>query len=612
MDIKEKIKITKDVIIISGIFCAFMSLLLILNYIQVSRNEPLESEALKVLVERLNSEPDNEDLKSEIRNFDLLARKAYFTSQWQIKTGAWLLFSGCVILGIAIWFNTKLHSKIEIPVKQSQSELTVRLTTQKWLLVTGGLFLAGVFLISIRSEDFLSLYQNQIVKEDISPAEAVKVISVTKTEPEVIKETAGETIQPEISEATTASEEVVAVTQSADKNHETAPVALTFDMLKRQHNTFRGVFGQGISYMNNIPVEWDGRNGKNILWKTEIPKQGYNSPVLWGDKLFLSGADEASRIVYCLDRNSGKILWERVVSGIPGSPSEPPDVTDDTGFAAPSLAVDGKGVYAIFATGDIIAFNLNGDKLWAKNLGVPDNHYGHSSSLMVWDNKVIVQYDTNKSGRLIALNSTDGSTVWDVNRKNKISWASPVLMFHNGKYQIITTSDPLVAGHDLATGNELWSLNCMMGEVGASVAIADGIIFAANEYARLAAIQPGSNPSIIWEENEYLPEASSPVAYQGLLYIATSYGVIACYDIKTGEKHWEHEAAKGFYSSPVYVEGKIYIIDMGGKMLIFKASSEKNIIGEPELGEKGYATPAFSDGRIYLRGEKSMFCIGVK
>jgi outer membrane protein assembly factor BamB len=277
------------------------------------------------------------------------------------------------------------------------------------------------------------------------------------------------------------------------------------------------------------------------------------------------------------------------------------------------MTVDGNAVYAIFATGDIIAFDMEGQRLWARNLGVPDNHYGHSSSLLVWDKKLFIQYDTNKSGRMLALNPSDGKTIWDIRRNNKISWASPVLIRHGEAYQIVTTADPYVAAHDPATGKQLWSVECMMGEVGPSVAYADGIIFAANEYAKLVAIESsGNNAKTIWENDEYLPEAASPVAYQGLLYLATSYGVVACYDGKTGEKYWEHEAGQGFYASPMVADGKVYVIDMGGKMHIFRSGKEKNIIGEPELGEKAFATPAFTDNRIYLRGQKNLYCIGTK
>ena len=140
--------------------------------------------------------------------------------------------------------------------------------------------------------------------------------------------------------------------------------------------------GQGVSYHKNIPIEWDGAAGTNIVWKSAIPKEGFNSPVIWGDKIFIAGADAASREVYCYNRADGKLLWTGKADNIPGSPSAMPKVTEDTGLSAPTLTTDGKRVFAIFATGDVIAFDMNGKRVWAKNLGVPDNHYGHSSSLI--------------------------------------------------------------------------------------------------------------------------------------------------------------------------------------------------------------------------------------
>ncbi len=580
----------------------------------MSRNEPLESEALTQLINRLADDPDNENLKKDIRNLDLLARKAYFTSQWQVKTGGWILFSGAVVLAVAIWFNRKLLSKIEEPAPQESSLLPSRLITQKWLLITGGSLLIVALIASFFSNDYLEIYLPEVDEPQLSATQIVEVIRTEKIENETLRLTAEDSPDIPVTpvDPTENTQTDLATVPAPVIPEKKSPLRLTAEIIKNQHNTFRGPFSHGISYKTNIPVDWNGKDGVNVLWKTHIPKPGYNSPVIWDDRIFLSGADETSRAVYCIDMNSGKIIWEKDAAGIPGSPSALPDVTDDTGLAAPSLTVDGTGVYAIFGTGDVIAFDMEGKQLWSQNLGVPDNHYGHSSSLLVWDNKLFIQYDTNRGGRLLALTTSTGETAWDVRRSSRISWASPILIFLDGKYQIVTSSEPLVAAHDPETGREIWSVNCMMGEVGPSPAFSEGLVFAANEYATLAAIQPGENPVILWNDNEYLPEVSSPVAYNGLLFIATSYGVIACYDMRSGEKYWEHDTGRGFYSSPVIAENKLYVIDLGGNMYIFNADKEKILTGQPLLGENVYATPAFSDGKIIIRGENNLFCIGVK
>jgi outer membrane protein assembly factor BamB len=208
----------------------------------------------------------------------------------------------------------------------------------------------------------------------------------------------------------------------------------------------------------------------------------------------------------------------------------------------------------------------------------------------------------------LALNGESGETVWETARKVRVSWASPILASIGGSMQLILSADPLVAAYDLNSGRELWSVDCMMGEVGPSPAFGEGLIFAANEYAALAAIRPGG--TIAWQNNEYLPEVASPVTAGGLLYIATTYGVLACYDANTGEKQWEHEANAGFYASPVIADGKVFALDTEGVAHIFSNEREKNLIAEPELGEDAVATPAFANGRIYIRGERHLFCIG--
>ena len=361
----------------------------------------------------------------------------------------------------------------------------------------------------------------------------------------------------------------------------------------------------GIAYHKNIPVEWDGGAGTNVIWKVALSKHGYNSPVIWGDKLFLAGADNSARIVSCFNRHTGQLLWEKSADNISGSPSVMPKVTEDTGLSAPTMAVDGYRAYAIFGTGDVIAFDMAGNRVWARNLGVPQNHYGHSSSLMIWNNKLIMQYDTGKGGRMLALNGRTGETVWDVQRDNHISWASPILIEVDGKMQVVTNTDPSVAGHDLETGEEIWKLDVMMGEVGPSCAYDDGLVFANNEYASLVAINPGPNAEVQWESYDYLSEAASPVAHDGLLYLATSYGVFVCYDTKTGEQVWEKDFGVTLYSSPMIVEGKIYIMGNNGVMHIMKADRTGTVISEPALGESSYAIPAFAEGRIYIRGDES-------
>ena len=616
MSDKDKIKFAQKVAIIAGIFSVLVALLLLLNFWQLSKSDPIESKALEALVERLNQESGNEELKAEIRNFDLLARKAYFNSRWQVKTGAFLLLFGAIILVIALQVYNSLKAKIGEPDMSEKNEIIERIFARKGIIAVGlavfGLALAGSFF----TNDYLKKFNIDTVaaadkdSTEVEQVEVIEVIPATEV-PEAEQQPAGDEIPAQSEEEATVAEQEVeqAVTEKPAAEIVNAPVKLTASLLRNNHNSFRGPFGLGVIYHKNIPVEWDGNTGKSVLWKTPVPKPGFNSPVIWDDKIFLAGADENNREVYCFNRSDGKLLWTGKAGNIPGSPSSPPRVTEDTGLSAPTVTTDGKGVYAIFATGDIVAFNMDGQRIWAKNLGVPDNHYGHSSSLITWDNKLFVQYDTNKGGKIMALETADGETVWETGRKSKISWASPVLVEVDGAYQLLLTADPIVAGYDVSSGKELWSVECMMGEVGPSVAYSNGIVFAANEYARMVAIDIKTK-EILWEQDMYLPEASSPLAHNGLVIVATSYGVLACYDAKTGDQHWEHEVGTTLYSSPVTADGKLFLIDNEGVMRVYEFSKEMKLLKENELGEAAGTTPAFANGRIYIRGEKHLYCIG--
>jgi outer membrane protein assembly factor BamB len=178
--------------------------------------------------------------------------------------------------------------------------------------------------------------------------------------------------------------------------------------------------------------------------------------------------------------------------------------------------------------------------------------------------------------------------------------------------ELILSTNPNVTGYDPGTGKELWSVDCLSGEVGPSIGYYDGMVFAANEYAKLVGIKLGAAPEILWESDEFLPEVSSPLAVKGLLYIATSYGALACFDAKTGKKNWSQEYGDSFYSSAIYADGKVYITDMSGKTHIIKATKDYQLIGTPELGEKAVCSPVFSDGRVYIRGMNQLFCFGSK
>jgi outer membrane protein assembly factor BamB len=471
--------------------------------------------------------------------------------------------------------------------------------------------LSGVF-----SNNILDEYEPKVLAENqaSSDVEVIEVQPVAEIQTEPAEETESEPVDEAV-QTETANEEPE-VTAEAEPEQKAAPAATkaalpTWEQLRANYPFFRGPAGDGIAYQTKVPEKFDGPSGDQVLWKVKVSKHGYNSPIVWGDQLFVTGADNEARVVYCYNKNTGDLLWEAKADQIAGSPAKMPKVTEDTGLAAPTMATNGVAVFALFGTGDVIALDFSGKRLWAKNLGVPDNHYGHSSSLIIHKDKLLIQYDTNRGAKVLALSTTDGSTQWETVRDVRISWASPVLANVNGKVQLVLTGEPLVAGYDPENGKELWTVDCMMGEVGPSVGYADGVVYAANEYATLVAIKVGSQAEVIWEESEYLPEVASPLARDGLLIIATSYGVLACYDAKDGSKYWEQEYGDGIYASPIYADGKVYVMDMGGNLHVIKLAKEFELVAESELGEKSVCSPVFADGKMYLRGFDHLYCIGM-
>jgi len=384
--------------------------------------------------------------------------------------------------------------------------------------------------------------------------------------------------------------------------------------IRKNWTSFRGSVANGHAAHANPPLNWSAKEGKNILWKTKVPKPGMSSPVIWENRLFLTGANESSRQIFCFETDTGKLLWQHDADGIPGSPPKDklPDVMETSGLAAPTAITNGRHVAAIFATGDLVCVNMEGKRIWAKNLGVPNNHYGHASSLISYRNLLFVQYDQKEGSQLLAFDLSSGNPAWQVKR-GVISWSSPILIDNNGRMELILTNGKAVDSYDPRTGKLLWHVECLSGEVASSAAYADGIVYVANEYATASGIDVGnhgSGPKILWQWDEALPDAASPVANEDYLILPTGFGVVSCLDVKTGKVLWEQEFDDGFYSSPILVNDRVYIIDLKGRMQIFKMDDEFELLGASTIGEEAYATPAFVGDRIYIRGVMHLFCIG--
>ena len=388
----------------------------------------------------------------------------------------------------------------------------------------------------------------------------------------------------------------------------------TLDELKINWPAFRGFRSNGLASSAAPPTTWSVKTGKNILWKTAISKHGMSSPVVWQDRVYLTGADDQSRDVLCYDASDGDLLWTHSVSDLPGAPAEGilPRVLDETGYAAPTMATNGKEIATIFATGELVCLTMEGKRIWAKQLEVPKNHYGHASSLICTDQLLFVQYDQQKGSKLFAFKMATGEPAWEADR-DEMAWSSPILIDNEGRSELVLTDSKYVASYDPKTGKRLWRVECFSGEVASSAAFADGLLFVANEGAAASAVDVSSHtegPKIVWRWDGDLPDAASPVANEDFLIVPTAFGVITCLDTKTGKVHWERVFDLGFNSSPVLVDDRVYISDLSGDTHVFELGEKFESIGSGDVQEPVYATPAFVGERIFIRGLFHLFCVG--
>jgi outer membrane protein assembly factor BamB len=545
--------------------------------------------------------PEDLVLRQQIRELDLLARKSFFTSQSQIRAGGYILIISLLLLVISLKWQELIRADIPlIPSGEEGNFWKGRMVSRKWIAVAGVVFVVFALFLAYLTQRMIG--EQQAVSTPVASLAGQASVTGNGTAASGPASAAPGTVR-----ADSAARPPETATGQTGVKEETYP---TVQEIRANYPGFRGPGGNGTDYHRNIPVSWNGASGKNILWKTEIPLPGCNSPVIWGDRVFLSGASENVREVYSLDIKSGKILWKTDVSKLLKNTGEPPKVTAETGLAAPTMTTDGQRVYAIFANGDLAALDFDGKAVWSKNLGLPKNHYGHSSSLAMFHDLLIIQFDQTGGAKVMALSGKNGEKAWEVQRDVKVSWSSPVIVNTGSRYELLLAAEPYVTSYDPETGKELWKLECISGEVGPSVTYASGMVFSINEYSKLAAIRPGSPPSQAWEDNDYLSDVPSPAASGPNLFVVTSYGTVVCYDAATGKKNWIHEMGNSVYSSPVISEGRLYVMDKKGIMHIFKADKSLSVIGEPALGEGSVCTPAFSDGRILIRGNKNLYCIG--
>ena len=555
---------------VAAAFCLCVAAALLWQRATAATSDPWKSPRLLALKKELLVAPKDERIKAEIRTLDLRYRQRYFRRLALDRLGPWMLIGGFAVF----------------------------------------VFAAGRAVAERRKPP--GIQPVEVVQPD--SGQALRAVAGTGIITAVLLVVAGLSVQP-------APPATVEALQKTLGGSGPAPVDPLPPMAEFQANwpRFRGPDGNGFSREANLPVAWDSKAGKGILWKTPVPAPGFNSPLIWGGRVFLSGGTVEKREVLCFDVTDGKLLWQRAIVNVPGAPAKVPEISEQTGYAASTMATDGLRVYAIFATGDLAALTLDGAPVWSKNLGTPKNQYGHATSLAIWQGRVLVQYDQGDAGpansRLIAFDGATGRVVWEKARPVAASWATPVVAELAGKTQIVTLGNPWVIAYALADGAELWRAQLLEGEVTPSPIVVNGLVCAVSPSAKLYAIKPDgkgdvSQSAVAWTNDDSVPDVTSPASNGELVVHVNGAGFLTCVDAKTGKKVWDHDFGFEVQASPAIAGNRLYVIGASGTAVVAEAGRAYKELGQGTIEDKFYASPAFARGRIILRGTGSLWCVG--
>jgi outer membrane protein assembly factor BamB len=421
--------------------------------------------------------------------------------------------------------------------------------------------------------------------------------------------------------------------------------------------SFRGPSATGIAERQNLPDRWDPKTGENILWRTPIPGLAHSSPVVWGDRIFVTSAcssdpkasfrpglygdGDASKdrsqhrwMIYALDKRTGKVLWERVARE--GVPVDKRHIKST--YANSTPATDGRIVVAWFGSQGVYAYDVSGRLLWKVDLGrldlgaydVPTYEWGPASSPIIWNNLVILQCDTQNDSFLLALDADTGNTVWKTEREELPSWGTPTVAMTSVGPVLVANASNYIRGYDPRTGKELWRLGGSSKITAPTPVFSDDMfavvsgrgperpIFVVKAGARGELTLPegkSNSEAIAWSRTgrgSYMP---TPLIYDGILYVLGNNGLFDAYNLRTGEEVYRQRlpvVGSGFSASPVASDGKIYLSNEDGEMLVIAAGQKFAHIATNSMGEMLMATPALSDGVMYVRSSASLFAVGRK
>jgi len=397
----------------------------------------------------------------------------------------------------------------------------------------------------------------------------------------------------------------------------------------QQWSRFRGPNGQGISYAKTIPVKW---SEEDYNWKIKLPGGGHSSPVLWGDKLFItSGEKQAGHsTILAINVSDGTIIWQKEYTLSKYRPNKL------NSFATATPVVDAENVYLLFTSPEetiLTALNHQGAEIWKRTFEGVHCQHGAGSSPIVHNDMVIFTHEhENKSSEdarsvWFSVNRKTGETCWALDRQTgpKTSYSTPcVYTPAGGKPQLIFNSHSHgMTSVDPATGKVIWEVaSAFPARVVSSPVIADKFLIGScgdgGRGKRLIAIRPGSsNGSIQPEEaysidSGYRPYVPTSIAKDGLLFTFLDIGYVSCWNSATGRQLWEEKPAGRFFGSPVWIDGRLYCITMDGDVVVIKADEKYELLAINPLGETSHAAPAVAGGRMYLRTYSQLFSVGGK
>ncbi len=384
---------------------------------------------------------------------------------------------------------------------------------------------------------------------------------------------------------------------------------------------WRGPRSDGTVTDTGFPLTWTST--QNVRWKLPIRGSGHSSPIVSKGKVFFTSCiePEKKRVLHCVDRVTGKELWERVVLV-----SDLEKKHGENSWASSTPAADGERVYVSFLDKPsmrVFCYDYAGNKVWEKTPGEFHSVHGFGVAPILYQDNVILNGDQDAKAYIVALDKLTGEEKWRADRPNRTrSYCPPVVVEAAGKKQLVLTGSKSVASYDPATGKQIWVIDGPTEQFVSSMVLYDGVLMLTAGFPDhwVMAIDPSGTGNvtkthILWSKKNDGGYVPSPVAHAGKLFLVDDKeGFASCWDVKTGKQYWKERLGgrAGSHASAVAADGRVYFTNDDGMTFVVKADRDLEILAKNPLGEKVYASPAFSDGEIFIRSEKHLWCIGGK